>query len=359
MKTRTEYPAGHSVDTEWFAMDKDGHIAMFGSGETGWLPAEYDTNTHWSDDIITDALYLNSTPLSDGIRKLALPDEIVSFLQNDMDRQGLASYADSWFEEESEHQSKRDYRKLDEVIIELCNGCNFTDLSVWKERIYPEETLVYQLSEDATLYLIVSLEFPKCVLNEDVESGKIIGATYFDEGLFCFDYSPKDCYSMDAEMVEDEYSRRKGCSPLAFKLPKGFHNMKTLDVSFAESKELNLDELMGMYVLDLECDTADINHFVWPYYYAEQQSDLEKNLFVAIEEMRSRTVWCLIDRYHIRPDVFSKTRGKTAIQFAMELYEKYKDDYSNNSAATYSSYRILKMLQLKEKQLKQKGNNHA
>lgn len=33
-----DYPAAHSMDTEWFAIDKDGNIGVFDSGENGAVP---------------------------------------------------------------------------------------------------------------------------------------------------------------------------------------------------------------------------------------------------------------------------------------------------------------------------------
>lgn len=33
-----DYPAAHSMDTDWFAVDKDGHVAMFSSQEDGPVP---------------------------------------------------------------------------------------------------------------------------------------------------------------------------------------------------------------------------------------------------------------------------------------------------------------------------------
>jgi hypothetical protein len=35
-----DYPAGHSVDTEWFAVDADGYVAIFDTGEMGEPPVE-------------------------------------------------------------------------------------------------------------------------------------------------------------------------------------------------------------------------------------------------------------------------------------------------------------------------------
>ena len=34
----SDYPAAHSMDTEWFAVDKCGHVAVFHSGEEGAVP---------------------------------------------------------------------------------------------------------------------------------------------------------------------------------------------------------------------------------------------------------------------------------------------------------------------------------
>jgi hypothetical protein len=33
-----DFPAAHSMDTEWFAVDRDGHVAYFNSGEAGAVP---------------------------------------------------------------------------------------------------------------------------------------------------------------------------------------------------------------------------------------------------------------------------------------------------------------------------------
>lgn len=33
-----DYPAAHSMDTTWFAIDQDGNVGIFGSGETGAVP---------------------------------------------------------------------------------------------------------------------------------------------------------------------------------------------------------------------------------------------------------------------------------------------------------------------------------
>src|SRR5690349_16321006 len=34
-----DFPAAHSMDTTWFAVDRDGHVACFSSGEAGAVPS--------------------------------------------------------------------------------------------------------------------------------------------------------------------------------------------------------------------------------------------------------------------------------------------------------------------------------
>lgn len=39
-----DYPAAHSMDTEWFAVDCDGHVALFSSGENGAVADDAETD---------------------------------------------------------------------------------------------------------------------------------------------------------------------------------------------------------------------------------------------------------------------------------------------------------------------------
>ncbi len=51
-----DYPAAHSVDTEWFAIDEDGYIALFGSGLEGAVPDVF-ANKFRDRDLGYDALF--------------------------------------------------------------------------------------------------------------------------------------------------------------------------------------------------------------------------------------------------------------------------------------------------------------
>ncbi|BDG05424.1 hypothetical protein [Anaeromyxobacter oryzae] len=40
MSDRPDFPAAHSMDTAWFAVDRDGHVALFQTGESGAVPTD-------------------------------------------------------------------------------------------------------------------------------------------------------------------------------------------------------------------------------------------------------------------------------------------------------------------------------
>src|SRR5215472_6714827 len=51
-----DFPAAHSMDATWFAVDKDGHVAVFTSGEGGAIPNKVDESIGQDDDEVQSAL---------------------------------------------------------------------------------------------------------------------------------------------------------------------------------------------------------------------------------------------------------------------------------------------------------------
>ena len=70
MKTTKEFPATHSMDTEWFIADAEGNIALFDFDDDGPVPAKIaDNDDFWGglDEI--------GVPDKDGINSFELTDE--------------------------------------------------------------------------------------------------------------------------------------------------------------------------------------------------------------------------------------------------------------------------------------------
>lgn len=348
-KTKKEYPAGHSVDTEWYLLDKDGHIAVFDSGESGWFPAEYDTTTNWN-GIIEEALLLNSELISPGLRKLVVSQETqreIKKILNDNKPFSFPEYCGIGIEKS--HLLKGE-AYLNEELIELRKGTSITDLHTWQEQLDKDTTLIYQLSKDATLYYVKSIKFNLDAIKKDLWEGRLVSIAYSDDSLFNYYFSPKENYQMEAIMEKDSILEVIP-TPIAYKLPENFHNLMRINASLSNITEINLDDYMGMYNLDLEYRPEDSESFCWPYYYGPSDEVLNEELFKAIVKLHSRTVWCILNRYKVSPNVFLKKAGKTAIALAEEQYEKYIEE-KRIGYYLYSSYRILKMLQLKMKEVK-------
>src|SRR5262245_23024422 len=56
LPTNGHFPAAHSMDATWFAVDRDGHIGVFDSGDPGAVPAEVNDTIGQSDDEVLEAL---------------------------------------------------------------------------------------------------------------------------------------------------------------------------------------------------------------------------------------------------------------------------------------------------------------
>ena len=349
MKTRNEYPAAHSVDTYWYAVDSYGHLALIGSGEDGLLPAEMEPGVSLDDEsIIEDALDLNSSPICDGCRRLILPENLIENVRKWINHENLFK----WFpcvntDGKLIKRGQEDY-DFYEMTIELSENVRFDDLAVWKERTESEKTRVFEISEDHRLLYCKYLSFRGCALKRDVDEGRIIAVGFFPDEMFDCLYFPIISNSEEA-FVEREVS--DNTPPMfSFNLPDGFHGLRKIDVNFDTTVEIDLDDHMGMYISDLEQYNSDDDELlIWPDYNGHSREQLENDLYEAIMKHRSRSVWCLLDQYGISPHVFFQEVGKTAIQLSEYLYEQNK--YVRSDGSGFSFYRIRQMMRLKERQL--------
>lgn len=232
MKTTHEYPASHSVDTDWFAIDRDGHLACISSGEGGWLPADIDAgNDAHEEEIISDALSLNSTPVIKGCRRLELSERQLAALTSNYRRgMDMFSYARYY------SNGIADEKSLNGMVIELRENVRFDDLFVWKERTSGDNTSVYELSVDHRHLYCRRLTFPKNSLNMDIAKGNITGESYFSDEMFYFSYCPVSEFGTEALMERDYFNPDDNEEPpIKLRLPKGFHGIKNMDISFAET----------------------------------------------------------------------------------------------------------------------------
>jgi hypothetical protein len=67
----SDFPAAHSMDTTWFAIDADGHIGMFDSFDSGAVPSDWQWHQYRTIDLIREWC-----ELSGGLLKLDLHEQL-------------------------------------------------------------------------------------------------------------------------------------------------------------------------------------------------------------------------------------------------------------------------------------------
>ena len=145
MKT-VDYPACHSMDTTWFAVDKDGNIAIMESGEDGAIPLKINIQMEFSDFLEEHAQLIGNN-----LFRLNINDEIIEDIISKC-------------------------RKLDELeeyssgFIILKENTEWNDLNIDIE----EWAYAIQLSKEKRLYYFEDFSTTIPQLNKAIKEGKII-----------------------------------------------------------------------------------------------------------------------------------------------------------------------------------------
>jgi hypothetical protein len=67
----SDFPAAHSMDTTWFAIDADGYVGMFDSFDSGAVPSDWQWHQYRTSDLIKDWC-----ELSDGLLKIDIYERL-------------------------------------------------------------------------------------------------------------------------------------------------------------------------------------------------------------------------------------------------------------------------------------------
>ena len=185
-----DFPAGHSMDTDWFAVDKDGNIAIFDSGEEGAVPIEFESGTYRLDLLHTQLLFFTSV-----IRKLYLDEKVIENLLQKCSIEFL-------------QQIKTDEYAGDGCIILLSEGKKWEDLQLENKITNHKEVFAVQLSPVTPLYLISDIyDVRKIIIsaidNKIIDKGCNFSTSCDDEdgykgiglkdlGIFFYDHDNHD-----------------------------------------------------------------------------------------------------------------------------------------------------------------------
>jgi len=186
MKT-LDFPSGHSMDTEWFAVDKDGNIAFFDSDAEGAVPIEIPEQTEWS--VFFRDFSVTITP---ALKQLYLDEKVINKILKKCNTECLNRIQNEEY--------------ITECFIVLLNeGKKWEDLNL-EDILVEKWGFALKLSPDIPLYLIWDLYDTKekiitaidrqliakacyCCIDEDCDG---YWGEYFIEikelGLFMYDH---------------------------------------------------------------------------------------------------------------------------------------------------------------------------
>ncbi len=188
-----DFPAGHSMDTDWFAVDKDGNVAIFDSGENGAVPIEIENQTYK-----LELFGKYAKPITPILKQLYLDEKAIENILQKCDVDTL-------------HSIISDKYAVDGCIFLLNEGKKWEDLDfervLSKEKSYDDDAVLC-LSENMPLYLISNIyyireEFIEAIKNKtiikacnfstlDDDDDGFTGAGKKDLGLFFYDHDNYD-----------------------------------------------------------------------------------------------------------------------------------------------------------------------
>lgn len=135
-----DYPAGHSMDSKWFAVDKDGNVGFFNTSSAATMPIQFDTQELW-----TEFLKRYSTKVTEGLHKLILPDQQINEIINQCTEDKVAELIENGLKEKY---------LFFEGFFQLNDGVSWEDLYFDKALANAEYDFALLLSEDKQIYYI-------------------------------------------------------------------------------------------------------------------------------------------------------------------------------------------------------------
>ncbi|MDR2810942.1 MAG: hypothetical protein LBB84_10390 [Tannerellaceae bacterium] len=187
MQKIVDYPAGHSMDTDWFAVDEKGNVGLFNSCGEGALPIQVERETAWEDFFLKHTI-----PLEKGLRQLFLNEQTLNRLIDRCTARSTERVMDGWL--------------TDGCIVILNEGYTWEDLDMEKYFVHADD-FALQLSPHKPVYLLCSTWQEEWKI-EDAIKNKVVAkacpfSLYADDGsdnritinelgFFVYNHSPND-----------------------------------------------------------------------------------------------------------------------------------------------------------------------
>ena len=156
-----DYPAGHSMDTDWFAVDKNGDIGFFDTGQEGAYPFQVDKEISWA-----ELFWKHTIPITKGLKQLFLDESTLKQLLARCTTDAL------------EKMTSDDYWG-DGYILWLNDGKTWEDLYLEEYFAESKEDFALLLSPNVSVFLIDNAYYVQDKIVNAIKNGVVYKACAF------------------------------------------------------------------------------------------------------------------------------------------------------------------------------------
>lgn len=239
---KKEYPATHSMDSEWFAIDKDGNIGFFDTEQDGSLPIQFDMQ-HYVTEFIADFTH----PIQGRLRQLYLHEQQIEEIIKRCTKKQLL---------EVKNECIKETFTYFEGFILLEDGCFWKDLNI-QDKVDQSEYLYLKLSEDKELYFLEDIDKIKHEIAAAIDNKIIKGAAIGD-------------FMLDKDMLQGEHLSLDSIGAYCFHYEFGRSDAPYSKLNSPKFplhvSQLNAEKLHYAPVFN-DVSFADIDYFFQPLQY--------------------------------------------------------------------------------------------
>jgi len=254
---KEDFPAGHSMDTNWFAVDKDGNVAVFDTGQEGVVPIQYAKGIH-----IFDFLENFTKRIANGLHELLLCNEQVDSIIDKCCADAINKVINE----------KTEYGAYFEGFFQLSAGSSWEDLNLNDVLKNSKHTFIIRFSHQKQLYFVFDIKEIENEFLAAIEKGIIIKGKYAllyeyeederfkylsqkDLGLIKYeaDMSPRNPY--ERKVIPDNILHVSQLSAEASKKLLTFNDFSFREMPYIQPLEFTSCEGYGLYFLTF--DTID------------------------------------------------------------------------------------------------------
>jgi hypothetical protein len=261
-----DFPAAHSMDTTWFAIDADGYVGIFNSSEGGAVPtdlpsfAEIENIIEFNGELL-DILLGDRQKLFEYDSSVKI-EPVLKQLSIDLDLEWSSLNIDELLEEISFHEKyallkhsyERDWSMMNDLVLQLS-----TERVI--EELKSQSKIIIRFADEKILVYVDNCNL--AWLKTAIEIGTVIAGKemYLDENLSWLGWYEYDCGEQYPAPYQRIYSIDK---PILFadlppEITEHIRVIRLKNIRFAETEKIQPIDQMPCYTWGAHEGWIDIN----------------------------------------------------------------------------------------------------